>query len=85
MFLPTLFQKPTQLENRTGAGKSQQIDPNTANYSEESLVGYRWFDTKKVPVMYPFGYGLTYTAFEYCKPDSQQETVWQKRYDRYFL
>jgi beta-glucosidase len=40
-------------------------DPNTAYYSEESLVGYRWFDTKKLPVMYPFGYGLTYTTFEY--------------------
>ena len=40
-------------------------DPNTANYSEESLVGYRWFDTKNLPVMYPFGYGLTYTTFEY--------------------
>ncbi|MGD9929405.1 MAG: glycoside hydrolase family 3 C-terminal domain-containing protein [Mangrovibacterium sp.] len=40
-------------------------DPNTAIYSEESLVGYRWFDTKEIPVMYPFGYGLTYTNFEY--------------------
>jgi len=41
-------------------------DPNTAYYSEESLVGYRWFDTKNLPVMYPFGYGLTYTTFEYA-------------------
>ncbi len=40
-------------------------DPNTAVYSEESLVGYRWFDTRKIPVMYPFGYGLTYTEFKY--------------------
>jgi beta-glucosidase len=40
-------------------------DPNTAYYSEESLVGYRWFDTKKVQPMYTFGYGLTYTTFEY--------------------
>ncbi len=40
-------------------------DPNSAYYSEESLVGYRWFDTKKIPVMYPFGHGLTYAAFDY--------------------
>jgi len=40
-------------------------DPDIAYYSEESLVGYRWFDTKEVPVMYPFGHGLTYAAFEY--------------------
>ena len=40
-------------------------DPNTAYYSEESLVGYRWYDTKNIPVMYPFGYGLTYTTFGY--------------------
>ena len=47
-------------------------DPNTAFYSEESLVGYRWFDTKNVPVMYPFGYGLTYTTFEYTKLKTDQ-------------
>lgn len=45
--------------------KDLKNDPNTALYSEESLVGYRWFDTKNLPVMYPFGYGLTYTEFGY--------------------
>lgn len=44
---------------------SEQSDPNSAIYSEESLVGYRWYDTKNIPVKYPFGYGLTYATFEY--------------------
>jgi len=48
-------------------------DPNTANYSEESLVGYRWFDTKNKEVMYPFGYGLTYSSFDYTKLKTDKE------------
>jgi beta-glucosidase len=54
--------------------KSDKSDPNTAYYSEESLVGYRWFDTKNVAVKYCFGYGLTYTTFEYSnlKTDKQK-------------
>lgn len=53
--------------------KSQKSDPNTAFYSEESLVGYRWYDTKNIPVIYPFGYGLTYTTFEYSNLKTNKE------------
>lgn len=45
------------LKGATGRG--------TALYSEDLLVGYRWFDTKNKPVMYPFGYGLGYSEIEY--------------------
>ena len=45
------------LKGATGRG--------TALYSEDLLVGYRWFDTKQKPVMYPFGYGLGYSEIEY--------------------
>jgi beta-glucosidase len=33
------------------------------NYEEDILVGYRWFDTKKIVPQFPFGYGLSYSEF----------------------
>ena len=47
--------------NRRNQSNQQLI----ANYAEEDLVGYRWYDKKKVAVAYPFGFGLSYAKFQY--------------------
>ena len=42
-------------------------------YKEDILVGYRWHDTKKIPALFPFGYGLSYTKFEYGKANTDKK------------
>ena len=53
--------------NRSNDRNQQLI----ANYAEESLVGYRWYDAKQAPVAYPFGFGLSYATFQYSDLEVQ--------------
>lgn len=47
----------------------------TAEYREGPYIGYRYYDTAGVPVAYPFGFGLSYTKFEYSDISADENSV----------
>lgn len=42
-------------------------------YNDGIYVGYRYYTTKNIPISFPFGYGMSYTSFEYSKPNIEKD------------
>ena len=72
---PTIVQPPpeSQMNFRAGAGDisdlmarmAKGLPPFQVYYDEGLKVGYKWYDAEHKAVLYPFGFGLSYTSFAY--------------------
>ena len=64
---------PLKLEDSPAHATKSFPGGATEEYKEGILVGYRWFDTKNVTPLYPFGYGLSYTTFEFANAKADKK------------
>lgn len=60
------FTFPADLKESPAHALNAYPGDSVVTYKEGILVGYRWFDTKKITPLYPFGYGLSYTNYAYA-------------------
>jgi beta-glucosidase len=66
---PTLTMPPPESDHFNGPASPEQwakgLPPFQVTYDEGAKVGYKWYDAEKKPVLFPFGFGLSYTTYRY--------------------
>ena len=66
---PTLTMPPPESSHFSGPVSTEQreagLPPFQVAYDEGVKVGYKWYDAEKKAVLYPFGFGLSYTTYKY--------------------
>jgi len=67
---PTVTMPPPESMHFSGPSSPEQwakgLPPFQVAYDEGLKVGYKWYDAEKKPVLFPFGYGLSYTTYKYA-------------------
>lgn len=65
---PLRYEDVPSFRNFLGTGRN-------AEYRESIYVGYRYYDTSRVRVQYPFGFGLSYTVFQYSALEVSEDGI----------
>ena len=68
---PTIVKPPVASTTRDGDPDAWKkiaagLPPFQIHYDEGLKVGYKWYDAEKKPVLFPFGFGLSYTTYSYA-------------------
>ena len=66
---------PIKTERQYPGIKEEGDEYWQTHYDEGVYVGYRWYDTKEIPVQFPFGHGLSYTTFEYSNAKAAKPSM----------
>ena len=66
---------PIKTERQYPGIKDEGDEYWQTHYDEGVYVGYRWYDTKEIPVQFPFGHGLSYTTFEYSNAKAAKPSM----------
>ena len=66
---------PIKTEAQYPGIKAEDDEFWQTHYSEGVYVGYRWYATQEIPVQFPFGHGLSYTAFEYSNAKAAKSSM----------
>lgn len=66
---------PIKTEAQYPGIKAEDDEFWQTHYSEGVYVGYRWYATQEIPVQFPFGHGLSYTAFEYSNAKAAKPSM----------
>jgi beta-glucosidase len=73
---PELVKPPDRGEDAGQILKPEDAKPTfSVHYTEGLKIGYKWYDAEHKPVLFPFGFGLSYTTYEYSglKVESSKE------------